>query len=144
MKKLKIFSLIMLLVVLLIAAGILLDLSNRLAKTDTSFNGEPLDKKNEPTDTLSTSTPAIILLEAEITTTAFALLEQKAGMAGWIIRSTTYDMGVFIEAIGDKENGQDNSYWLYYVNGEMPMEAADKYEVAPGDKVEFRFEPSPF
>ena len=142
MKKLKIFSLVVLLVVLLIAAGILLDLSNRLAERDISFHEEPPEEEGEPA--APTSTPAIILLEAEATTTVFALLEQEANTAGWAIKSTAYDVGVFIEAIGDRENGRDGSYWLYYVNNEMPMEAADKYEVVPGDKVEFRFEPSPF
>ena len=142
MKKLKIISLFVLLVVLLIAAGILLDLSNRLTETDTSLDGEPSSEESKPSALVSM--PAVILLEAKATTTAFALLQQTASASGWAIKSTNYDIGVFIEAIGDRENGQDNSYWLYYVNEEMPMEAADKYLVAPGDKVEFRFEPSPF
>lgn len=133
MKKLKIFSLFVLLVVLLIAAGILLDLSNRLAETEFPFTDN------------GTSTPNVIELEANSTSTAFALLKQMASTSGWAIKSKNYEsMGVFIEAIGDKENGQNNSFWLYYVNGEMPMEAADKYLLKPGDKVEFRFEPSLF
>ena len=45
---------------------------------------------------------------------------------------------------GIEENGENGKYWLYYVNGEMPMVSADKKELRPGDKVEFKFEKSPF
>lgn len=76
--------------------------------------------------------------------TAFGLLKEKVEELGLILRTKTYDIGVLIEAIGDKENGQDGKYWMYYVNGEMPMVAADKKEVKPGDKIEFKFEKSPF
>lgn len=68
--------------------------------------------------------------------TAFDLLKKS----GLTLEFKNYDMGIFIEAIGNKKNGQDNKYWLYYVNGQMPMIAADKYILKPGDKVEFRFE----
>lgn len=68
--------------------------------------------------------------------TAFDLLK-KAGLA---LEVKNYDIGIFIEAIGNKKNGQDNKYWMYYINGKMPMIAADKYILKPGDKVEFRFE----
>ena len=54
------------------------------------------------------------------------------------------DMGVLIEAIEGQQNGQDNKYWLYYVNGEMPMTSADQQKIKPGDVVEFRFEESAF
>lgn len=68
--------------------------------------------------------------------TAFDLLKKS----GLDLEVKNYDIGVFIEAIGDKRNGQDNKYWLYHVNGEMPMMAADKYMLKSGDKVEFKFE----
>jgi hypothetical protein len=35
-------------------------------------------------------------------------------------------------------------YWLYYVNGEMPMESAALQVIHDGDVVEFRFETSPW
>jgi len=76
--------------------------------------------------------------------TAFNLLSDEAEKLNLTLRFKTYDMGVFIEAIGDKENGEDGKYWLYYVNGEMPQLAADKQLLIPGDKVEFKFEKSPF
>lgn len=78
--------------------------------------------------------------EANQTTTAFALLEQS----GLDFTFKEYDMGVFIESINGLKNGADNKYWLYYVNGEMPMVAADKQPVVAGDKIEFKFEKSSF
>ena len=76
--------------------------------------------------------------------TAFNLLSDETEKLNLTLKFKTYDMGVFIEAIGDKENGEDGKYWLYYVNGEMPQLAADKQLLNPGDKVEFKFEKSPF
>jgi len=78
------------------------------------------------------------------TTTAFNLLENKAEELNFVLKTKMYDFGIFIEAIGDKENGQDEKYWMYYVNDEMPMAAADKEEIGPGDKVEFKFEKPSF
>ncbi len=76
--------------------------------------------------------------------TAFGLLKNKTEELNIILKTKTYDIGTMIEVIGDKENGQDGKYWLYYVNGQMPMVAADKNELKSGDKVEFKFEKSSF
>ena len=76
--------------------------------------------------------------------TAFDLLKNKAEELDLILETQSYDIGVLIETIGDKKNGDDGKYWLYYINSEMPMVAADKKELSPGDKVEFRFEKSVF
>jgi len=76
--------------------------------------------------------------------TAFDLLKTQAEKFNIILKTKTYDIGILIEAIGDKENGRDGKYWLYYVNGELPMISADKKELKVGDKVEFKFEKSPF
>ena len=54
-----------------------------------------------------------------------------------------------INGIDDKtdvqglEGGEDR-FWLFYVNGDMPMESAAVYEVVDGDLVEFRFDVSPW
>jgi len=76
--------------------------------------------------------------------TAFDLLKDKAEESGLILETKVYDFGILIEKIGDKKNGDENKYWLYYINDEMPMVAADKQELNPGDKVEFNFEKSTF
>ena len=76
--------------------------------------------------------------------TAFGLLEEKIKELDINIETKSYDIGIFIEAIGESRNGEDQKYWLYYVNGEMPMVSADKKELKAGDKVEFKFEKSSF
>mgnify|MGYP001570001500 FL=1 len=76
--------------------------------------------------------------------TAFDLLQTGVEKLSLELKTKNYDMGIFIEAIGDKENGQEGKYWLYYVNGEMPIVSADKMILKSGDKVEFKFEKSPF
>lgn len=76
--------------------------------------------------------------------TAFDLLENQSEKAGLALKTKNYDIGVMIEAIGGVANGQGGKYWLYYVNGSMPMVAADKQVLKPGDKVEFKFEKSSF
>ena len=62
----------------------------------------------------------------------------------YIIGEVEKEVPIVSEIIGDKENGQDEKYWMYYVNEEMPMVAADKKEIKAEDKVEFRFEKSAF
>jgi len=76
--------------------------------------------------------------------TAFDLLREKAAGANLTLKTKSYDMGIFVEAIGDKENGQGGNYWLYYVNNESPNVASDKKEIKAGDQVEFRFEKPSF
>lgn len=84
------------------------------------------------------------VLSGEKKMTAFGLLEAGAEELGLPLKSTNYEFGVFLEAIGEVKNGQDGKYWMYYVNGVLPQVAADKTELSPGDKVEFKFETSTF
>ena len=72
--------------------------------------------------------------------TALDLLENS----GLEIEIKHYDMGIFIESIDSVKNGQNNKYWLYYVNDKSPNVASDKMELEVGDMVEFKFEESPF
>lgn len=88
--------------------------------------------------------PLLAKSEFEEGMTAFSLLNEKAEELSLNIETETYDFGTLIKAIGEKENGEDGKYWLYYVNEEMPMVACDKKEISSGDKVEFKFEKSPF
>ena len=85
-------------------------------------------------------------LEAEFREgmTVFDLLKNKTEEVNVVLKTKTYDMGIFVEAIENKENGSEGKYWLYYVNGEMPMVSTDKYLLKAGDKVEFKFEKSTF
>ena len=75
---------------------------------------------------------------------AFDLLKEASEKLIFPVKSKTYDIGVFIEAINNIEGGKDNKYWAYYINGELPMVAADKNYLKTGDRVEFKFEESKF
>jgi len=76
--------------------------------------------------------------------TALDLLKSATERSNIILEAKTYDIGAFVEAIGNKKNGDEGKYWLYYVNGQMPQISADKEELRTGDEVEFKFEKSPF
>jgi hypothetical protein len=47
------------------------------------------------------------------------------------------------EDVPGLEDGEER-FWLFYVNGDMPLESAAVYEVVNDDVVEFRFDPSPW
>lgn len=70
---------------------------------------------------------------------------KKAEQGGQISLSVAdYDFGTLIEEIDGYKNGTDSRYWMYYVNGEMPMVGIDAYVLSAGDEVEFKFEKSQF
>ena len=83
-------------------------------------------------------------VEFEEGMTVFDLLNNELEKLNLVLKFETYDLGIFIEAIGDKENGEDGKYWLYYVNGETPMLASNKNKIETGDEIEFKFEESIF
>jgi len=75
----------------------------------------------------------------------FSLLEELSERENFDIETTIYpEMGVLVENIDGAYNGTDNKYWQYWVNGELPMKAADKKEIKEGDEIEWRFAPSPY
>ena len=77
--------------------------------------------------------------------TVFSLLEELTKRENFKIESTIYEgMGVLVENIDGVRNGTDNKYWQYWLNGELPMIAADKKEIKEGDRVEWKFAPSLF
>ena len=49
------------------------------------------------------------------------------------------DLGKLISKIEDKEGGQENKYWQYWVNNVSPSIGADAYIVSPGDVIEWKF-----
>lgn len=85
--------------------------------------------------------PKEFVLEISASTTAFALLQEACLAAGFVIESNEYDFGVFVEAINNKRNRQDNKYWLFYVNDELSQLTPDKVTVNPADKIKFIFSP---
>ena len=76
--------------------------------------------------------------------TAFSVLEKAAQENGIMLINTKSSAGTMVQSIQEVKNGTDNQYWMYYVNGEMPMVSVDQQTVKAGDKIEFRFEKSQF
>ena len=75
----------------------------------------------------------------------FSLLQDLSEKENFKIESKEYKgMGVLVESIDGIKNGTDNKYWQYWVNGELPMVAADQKEVKNGDKIEWRFDIADF
>lgn len=77
--------------------------------------------------------------------TAFDVLQKAAEALGLGLETKDYgEMGVLVEKLGDKKNGDSGNYWMYYVNGKLAPVAANKQEVKAGDRVEWRFEKPSF
>jgi len=53
---------------------------------------------------------------------------------------------VFVDAINGVRNNENNNnrWWQYWVNGELPMVAANKYYLNSNDIVEWKYWPSQF
>ncbi|MDI6602793.1 MAG: DUF4430 domain-containing protein [Patescibacteria group bacterium] len=80
--------------------------------------------------------------QIEITdnSTVFSLLEELAERENFEIEMSFYpEMGVFVESINGLKNGTAGKFWQYWVNGELPMIAADKKRVKAGDIIEWKF-----
>jgi len=147
MKKLKILGLLIVATFVLLGAG-----CQWFAKPEEEVSEvttpQVAEEKVEEKATLviddGTGSPQTFELEVKEGTTAFDLLKEATDQAGITLDYSESDFGVMIDAMGDKKGGQEDKYWLFYVNGEMAPVAADKQEVKVGDKVEFRFEASAF
>ena len=61
------------------------------------------------------------------------------------LRTKEYSgLGTLVEAMGSMNNGDQNQYWQYKVNGVMPQVGADQYKLSDGDMVEWYFEKSTY
>lgn len=155
MQKNKILGLLVLLVVLAAAGWQLVSFSNQLAKTEINPVDKPNNQQSVELIIKATNTALLVInnniddpqnfnLEVASTTTAFDLLKIAAASSNITLKFTEYEIGVFIEQIGDQKNGDNNKYWLYYIDDQMPMVAADKQLISPSDTISFRFEQSTF
>lgn len=70
--------------------------------------------------------------------TAYQALLEIAKKQQIPLKTKQYDFGVFVQAIGDKENTKDMA-WIYFVNGKAGTVAADKQPVTSGDTVEWHY-----
>jgi len=142
-----IIAIIIIAIIIIVIAGGWFAFSNNFWQPELTKNNSP-SKSAEKTAVLvindGEKTPQEFVMNFSEKTTAFDLLKTKVEELGLNLETKTYDIGIMIETIGDKINGQDGKYWLYHVNNEMPMVSADKMIIKSGDKVEFKFEKSPF
>ncbi len=54
------------------------------------------------------------------------------------------DMGILIKQIKNKTNGQNNKYWQYEVDGQMPMISVDKFVPKINNNIKWIFQESEF
>lgn len=77
--------------------------------------------------------------------TVFDLLVLAAAKNNLSLKFKNYpEMGVFITEINNIENGKDNKYWQYTINGKYAEKAADKMELKDKDVVTWEFKESNF
>lgn len=53
-------------------------------------------------------------------------------------------LGTLVTGMAGKQNGDDNRYWQYMVNNELPMVGADAYKLTGGETVKWVFITSEF
>lgn len=78
-------------------------------------------------------------LTARVTeaTTALAVLQQVTQDNGIALETKEYDFGVSIEKIGEKQGGENSSYWLFNYNGTPAQVGVSQQQINPGDSLEF-------
>ena len=74
--------------------------------------------------------------------TVFGLLMEAASKGNFTVKSTYYSQydSMLIDSIASVKNGENNSYWQYYINGNYGTVGADKQPVKNGDIIEWKFE----
>jgi len=74
-------------------------------------------------------------------TTVLNMLNAVASEGNFTVETTYYGQydSLLVDAIAGIENGQDDNYWLYWINGDYASVGADRQPVRTGDTVEWRF-----
>lgn len=71
--------------------------------------------------------------------TALDLLLTVAEREGFLVDYEEENFGAFIKGISGVENSKE-SFWLFYIDGQMAPVAADKQRIENGNRVEFRYQ----
>ncbi|MBU1131077.1 DUF4430 domain-containing protein [Patescibacteria group bacterium] len=72
--------------------------------------------------------------------TALDVLQKLASANDIALETKDYqDLGIMITKIGEMENGQNNKYWQFFVNGEYAPVGAGQYLLKGGENVEWIF-----
>lgn len=75
----------------------------------------------------------------------FAITQEVASSQTWDLQYKDYgEMGYLVTKIDTLENGQDNKYWQYFVDDQMPQVSADKYIPKNGESIKWTFAESAF
>lgn len=72
------------------------------------------------------------------TQNAYQALARIAKDNNMTVEIKQYKYGIMVEKVGNIANNQ-NSAWMYAVNGKPGQIAADRYVINPGDKVDWKF-----
>lgn len=72
--------------------------------------------------------------------TMISLLEKQTTAAKLVFKTKNFTgLGLMVETIGVKTNGDENKYWQYWVNNVSIPYAASTYVVKAGDVIEWKF-----
>jgi len=73
--------------------------------------------------------------------TVFSLLKKLSVENNFTLDYRESGLGVFIEEVyGIKNNGTENKYWLYKVNGQLANVGASSYRIKEGDEITWNYE----
>ena len=79
--------------------------------------------------------------------TVFSILEEVTRRNNILLKYTYYEQfdSILIDSMNDNFNGENDMYWQYYINGDIPMVGCDKYyDISNGDCIEWKFEVIPY
>jgi len=71
--------------------------------------------------------------------TVYEALKKLTELKGLQLEAKQYKYGLLVERIGNSSNSADSA-WIYWVNGKAGQIASDRYQVAPQDKIEWKYE----
>lgn len=90
--------------------------------------------KNDPSSLQQVKSVASVTYDCNANQNALTLLKDANN-----VETQDSSYGVFVDSINSQANTND-SFWIFYVNGEMGAVAPDQYTCKDGDKIEWRFE----
>lgn len=143
MKKLRLLSLALVLSLAVTVMAACTNTTTTEEETDTTTSEEVTEQKVEVVIN-NGEEERTYELEFEDGLTAYDYLTKAAEKDGLELKTTEYDFGISIDAIGEEVGETDGKYWMYYVDGQSAPVAVDKQEIGAGSSVEFKFESSEF
>jgi len=131
-------------VLAIIGAGAVMALNNRTGRLVSPVAETNVKKQAVLVVDDGKGSPKTFNVEFNQGDSAFNVLKNALEKSNVVLETKNYDIGVLIESIGGIKNGENEKYWMYYINEKLANIAADKYKINLGDKIEFKFEKSPY